>query len=491
MNIAQLETVLNQQYSVKAMIDLAELSRSPGAVYKFFYGLHQDAFEPNDRIVIYTSHHIPDTLLKHLYDAASFIDISSWFILICTPTCIPNTEEDSFRQLLISLEPTVALENNYILPDTICAIPWTHLEVRGSGQMYPCCVMKNSTTIGNVQTTTLKDAFNGEFMQSLRTDLLDGKKPVACQACWDIEDRGMSSNRTHNIKRLKKQFLLEYLEKPAINSVDIKFNNTCNFKCRICNPDSSSLIAAENHKFLGIPINVQSKWSDSDKFIQETIELLPHLSNIDMYGGEPFLIEKFSNVLHMAVEQGYAKNIRLHYNSNGSIWPEKFIPLWKHFKEVDIHFSVDAIGKRFDLERGSTWQHVEANILRLKDLNFDNINICLTSTVSIMNVYYIDEVYDWALTHGFKLFSNILLTPFDFNIKNLTQEAQDLIIKKFANHPWPEIQRVLRAIESTPASDGVLFREKIKWFDSVRQENFADSHPEIAKAMGYVYNSNV
>ncbi len=107
-----------------------------------------------------------------------------------------------------------------------------------------------------------------------------------------------------------------------------------------------------------------------------------------------------------------------------------------------------------------------------------------------MNVYYIDEVYDWAAAHGFKLFSNILLSPFEFNIKNLTQEARDLIIEKFKNHSWTEIQKLVKAIESTPSSDGALFRQKIKWFDTVRQENFADSHPEIAKAMGYAYNSS-
>lgn len=491
MNRAQLEFVLNKQYSIKGMIDLAELSRSPGAVYKFFYDLYQDAFEPNDRIVIYTSHVVSDRLLKHLLDAASFVDISNFFVLLCAPNYIAGTETDSFQYLQTELESTADLEDNFILPDTICAIPWTHLEIRNNGQIHPCCAMEDFTNIGSIQTTTLQNAFNSKFMNSLREELLDGKKPIACRGCWDIEDRGMSSNRIHSIKRLKKEFLLKYLEKPAINSVDIKFNNTCNFKCRTCDAESSSLIAAENYKFLGIPVNVQSKWSDSNKFVQETIELLPQLSNIDMYGGEPFLIEKFLNVLRVAVEQGHAKNIRLHYNSNGSIWPAKFIPFWKYFKEVDIHFSVDAIGKRFDLQRGSTWEHVEANILRIRDLNFDNINICLASTISIMNVYYIDEVYDWADAHGFKLFSNTLLSPVEFNIKNLTREAQDLIIKKFKNHPRSEIQKLVKAVESAPCGDGVLFREKIKWFDSVRQENFADSHPEIAKAMGYVYNSDI
>ena len=185
-----------------------------------------------------------------------------------------------------------------------------------------------------------QDAFHSDAIKSLRQEFLAGGKPAICNVCWKNEERGVSSIRTHNIKRFKKQFLLEYLQTPAITSIDIKFNNTCNFKCRICAPNSSSLYAIERHKFSGMPLTTQSKWSESDEFLQQIIEILPSLTFIDMYGGEPFLIKKFTKVLQIAIEQGYAKNIRLHYNSNGSIWPEEFIPYWKHFKEIDIHFSV-------------------------------------------------------------------------------------------------------------------------------------------------------
>ena len=163
----------------------------------------------------------------------------------------------------------------------------------------------------------------------------------------------------------------------------------------------------------------------------------------------------------------------------------------KHFKAVDIYFSIDAVGNRFELQRGGSWQEVESNILRIKDLNLSNLTIHLQPTMNIMSLYYMDEVYDWATKHNFELVSNILLSPDHFNVKNLTKEAQDLIVEKLKDHPWKELQQMVTTIKSTPASDGRLFREKIKWFDSVRQENFADSHPEIAKAMGYVYNSNV
>jgi MoaA/NifB/PqqE/SkfB family radical SAM enzyme len=488
MTVDQLSVILQKKYSIKSFVDLADLTHSPGEVYKLFYSLYQPVFDPDDRIVIYSSEAVPQELIKHLQDAADFVDISDWFILFCTPE---SPVGSGFQHLPISLEPTKTLGNNYVLPESICAIPWMHLEIRSEGNFSPCCMSVESTKIGSVQTTSMQDAFNSDFMTSLRQEFLEGKKPSVCKVCWNNEARGLDSIRTHNIKRLKKSFLLEHLEAPAITSIDIKFNNTCNFKCRICSPVSSSLIAAEQNKFSNIPIQVQSKWGDSDEFLNQVVEILPQLTCIDMYGGEPFLIKKFANVLRIAIEQGYAKNIRLHYNSNGSVWPEEFIHYWKHFKEVDIHFSIDAIGKRFELQRGGTWEEVEANILRIKNLDLPNITISLMPTINIMSVYYIDEVYDWGSKHGFNLFFSNLVSPAEFNIKNLTKDARQLIFEKFKDHPWSEIQNILNSIRSSSPNSGAEFREKIKWFDSVRQENFADSHPEVAKAMGYVYNKTL
>ena len=44
---------------------------------------------------------------------------------------------------------------------------------------------------------------------------------------------------------------------------------------------------------------------------------------------------------------------------------------------------------------------------------------------------------------------------------------------------------------SIPDSDGQEFLKLCKHFDTLRNQNFAKSHYEIAKAMGYVYNNNI
>ena len=44
---------------------------------------------------------------------------------------------------------------------------------------------------------------------------------------------------------------------------------------------------------------------------------------------------------------------------------------------------------------------------------------------------------------------------------------------------------MINFIENGPGSDGTEFLDKMQRTDSYRKQNFVDTHPEIAKAMGY------
>lgn len=494
MNLSQLRKFLQKKYNIISLTDISDLSNAPNAAYKFFHNIYKTSYSKDDRIILYTVHDIQEEFLRHLYKTVNFLGIGNFFIVLCTPrnydyllrSCADKFSEDKqpFSNFVISLDKSLPIESKFTLPDTICAVPWTNIEIRNNGKIHDCC-MARSDPVGDIKNTSIKDAFNNSKMQELRKRFLSGEKPKECIACWANEDRGLSSIRTHNISRLKNKFLLHTLDNPQITSLDIKFNNTCNFKCRICNPTFSSMYAAEQNKVLNIPIKPQIKWEESEEFLNQVIEILPQLENIDMFGGEPFLIKKFANVLKIAVEQGFAKKIRLHYNSNGSIWPKEFLQYWPNFREVDIHFSIDAIGKRFEFQRGGSWQEVENNILGLKNLKLSNLNISIMPTINIMSIYYIDEVYDWAGKHNFQLFASNLTGPEEFSLDSLTEIAKQKIIEKYKNHPWIELQKIIKYIDKNPASTNQSFLQKSQWFDNIRNQNFADSHPEMASYMGY------
>ena len=78
------------------------------------------------------------------------------------------------------------------------------------------------------------------------------------------------------------------------------------------------------------------------------------------------------------------------------------------------------------------------------------------------------------------------------SIQYMTPTARELVLNKLKTTFWTtdryqqEIDNIIRFIENGPGSNGTEFLRKMKQTDAYRKQNFMDTHPEIAKAMGYV-----
>lgn len=490
----QLKQELSEKFSIKCFVDLADLTNSPTQAYKILQQHHQSEFLVDDRLVFYTEHDISDKLLRHVYQAATLIDISNFFLLFCSPsdleikmfTLAQENHGDNvpFQCLQKNVKNTKPLLDNFVISNVICPMPWMHMMISTKGQAKPCCMYQKA--VGDVAADSIHDIFHNQNYVELRQQLSAGIQADGCKTCWDLEKNQLPSHRTRHLSLLKSELITRYLDHPNIVSLDISPGNTCNFKCRICSPTYSSLFAQETLSTTEV-IPVKSViWPDSSpQVFEEILSLLPSLTNIDMYGGEPFLIKHLHNLVQQAVEQDQAKHIRLHYNSNGSVYPKNLLPYWKYFKHVDIHFSIDNVGERFELERGGQWAEVESNIRKLLDLKMPNLKISLMPTVNVMNVFYLDEVLRWADDLDLPVTLNYLIWPTEFNIQNLTADAKKILVEKYSDHPNSEIIKILSVIQAWPDSDGIDFVSRNKYFDNIRGQDFLDTHRDIAQAMGY------
>jgi len=478
----------NLQFDIICHADVATLTSRTQDAFEFFHQHNRNVFLPNQRLVLYSSHLWPDDLVIHLYQATALIDISNCFVLLAGPQIdqqkiidlCPNDQpfETFVTDQVIDTQPIIT---DFKLSDCLCPLPWTHLEIDNKGSINACCA--STKTFGNINSTDLEKSFASTEMMNFRRNFLENVRSPECNWCWEREDNGLVSNRIHHIGALKKDLLVTYMSKPKLVSLDIKPGNTCNFKCRICNPVASSQHAQEQLRFYNIPMKSYN-WADEDSAAMKKIyQSINSLANLDMYGGEPFLIKSLQNLVQHAVTQGVAPQMRLHYNSNGSIFPNALLELWPHFKHVDLQFSIDNVGKRFELERGGSWEEVNQNISRLVALNLPNVNIGIMPSISIMNIYYLDELLAWCTDLGLQINPNYV-TKNPFGLNNLTNEAKKLIFKKFANCTWPEMTNILNHIECQNYSDGSHFREVTLRFDQMRNQNFCHTHPELASAMG-------
>jgi MoaA/NifB/PqqE/SkfB family radical SAM enzyme len=394
-------------------------------------------------------------------------------------------------------------------------LPWTSLEANPQGTARPCCLYDEEITdpAGNkykVSETTLTEIYKSDYMQKLRQDFRAGKKPAACFRCWDEEAAGITSKRINSRIRLKELYTEVDWENDTPDQLwflDLKLGNICNLRCRICGSWSSSKWAQEEIGYmpelkdkkshLAYTYLQQGMWPrNSPQFWDNLKTLLPEIKYFEFTGGEPWMIQEHWDLLEYAVETGDARHIDIHYNTNATQELGEHTQVWNHFGRVDIAFSVDNVGDRFEYERyGAKWDlanKIIDDVHFTKNTDAPNITTQLCFTINIQNVYYLDELLIWADTKPFgSIYFNMLHSPDHMSIQRMTPAAQDLVLNKLKTTVWAskhyqrEIDNVIKFVEQGAGSNGQEFLEKMQRTDAYRKQNFKDTHPEIAGAMGY------
>lgn len=401
------------------------------------------------------------------------------------------------------------------LPKTICMLPWISIETSPIGTARPCCLAREEITDSNgvkydLNTVDIETIYHSSYMQNLRKQFQQGEKPTTCKLCWDEEDAGRVSKRINSrirLKELYKQIDWNNTNPNQLWFLDLKLGNICNLKCRICGSWSSSKWAAEEldymEKDFDKKTHIAYKWlkqgswprNQDTNFWNNLRTLLPNIKYLEFTGGEPWLIQEHIDLLKFAVEHGLSKNIDIHYNTNATQLPQDLVELWRDFGRVDIAFSIDNVDEKFEYERyGANWQTANTIIdtVHIMKQEFSNITTQLCFTINVQNVYYLDKLLEWANTKNFgSIYFNMMHSPNHMSIQYMTNSAKELVLNKLKNTNWNnnfyrrEIENVIKFIENGPGSDGQEFLEKMHRTDKYRKQNFKNTHPEIAIAMGY------
>ena len=95
-------------------------------------------------------------------------------------------------------------------------------------------------------------------------------------------------------------------------------------------------------------------------FWEQFYDQIPNMQQVYFAGGESLIIDEHYEILEECIRQGHAKNLEIRYNSNGVEWRDDLFDLWKEFKIVRFHYSVDSIGAMNEYIRyPSTWERTE------------------------------------------------------------------------------------------------------------------------------------
>jgi MoaA/NifB/PqqE/SkfB family radical SAM enzyme len=404
----------------------------------------------------------------------------------------------------------VGIEMN--LPqDKFCVLPWISLEASPIGTVRPCCladdeILDEEGRKFELSTANFADIQNSNHMRQLRQQFLDGEQPQTCRKCWSEERAGRTSKRMHTLDRLKHMGITDEWTQDAksLMFLDLKLGNICNLKCRICGSWSSSQFATEEINQL--PRDQQKKshaytmlragaWPrENDQFWSEIDSHLNDIRYIEFTGGEPFLIEEHFQMLQGMVDRGIAPNVEIHYNTNGTQYPESAEHIWKHFKTVEIAFSIDDVGERFEYQRSNAvWAEVCENLDRFRDLKeiLPNMQLQVCTTVNVFNVRYLGDVAAW-LERNRESFSfvywNMMHDAWYFSIACLPDSAKQGISQYLNSVDTiyrSEFDGIIDFMNGGASTDGFMTRMKIADLDRKRNQDLRTVAPELAELLNY------
>jgi MoaA/NifB/PqqE/SkfB family radical SAM enzyme len=387
--------------------------------------------------------------------------------------------------------------------DTWCVNAFHGLRGSNDGSTSPCCMYESYTENPNLLgRETIDEHFNSELLQKLRSDLNNGIKNSKCAYCWNEENAGIKSKRIRdNDKFLKRNEPCE-----GLAYLELNLGNTCNLSCRTCVPEVSSGWMKESYDtgkktktYKEFALNFKKyhqSYDNESRFWDELIDKLPNIRELDFYGGEPFMSKRMWETLKIAQSTGASKHIILHYNTNGTHFPEKEIESWKSFKQVNISFSIDGIGDQFEYMRyPAKWDEVLINMNKIIELNdqFKNLTFTWCVTVSVANVYYLPEIlevyHNQFFNLGVGLYLNLVHRPDHYNIGILSSNIKKLIvdrlntIPKDRTHVWEKLPGIINYMNNSSGDKSSItkFFNITRKSDDYRNQEFHKTFEEYAK----------
>lgn len=263
---------------------------------------------------------------------------------------------------------------------TFCMAPWTHTYLSPQMERRLCCSSREDSKTFyqyidlNKKSQpffpdTLEQHWNSDYMKTVRRDLMAGKEIDQCQVC-NHKLLSVATYRTH-FNTLFENQVDEAFEKTRddghtdmkVASWDYRFNNLCNFKCRMCGDMlSSSWEAEERTHNMWNPNKPSQMWmredikAEIDKFhdtviVNEFKQAIESKTIKEIYwcGGEPLMWKIHWESMKRIIELGYQDHVSIRYNSNMSrinfFGMNLFDDILSKFSHWNILASIDGAGE--------------------------------------------------------------------------------------------------------------------------------------------------
>jgi len=470
--------------------------------------LRKDSFDPFDRIVI--NQDILDdypyidgvgTKLIEIQKIINQVDISNCFILLVTPNPDVAREID-FVTRYYSIDTTPmgfqVIEGDYQktvkkYSNTACKKLWNHFYVGPDGNVNPCCIADHRFPLGNIDELDA-DSTTSDRANQIRLNMTQGYRDRACATCYEKEDSGIQSLR-HICNPLDMKI--------AVSDIDIRLNNICNFKCRMCSEYFSSAIQQETIELYGkstvlgfekISLDKTTRQVKNQRLEKILSFVTTDLDSVYFAGGEPLISGEHYEILDHLIAVGN-RNLSIKYNTNLSTLSYKqcnVIDRWREFSDVAVGASIDASGAVAKYMRhGTVWNDIVTNIQIIKQQT-PHVYLYINSTVSaftIENLISLQTTWlddGWFDVDDFQV--SVLTSPNFFSPAVLPQHHKDRLRLAIQKHmqrltgtrlaeQWHDVLQWMNNDYTFALKD---FIHRTRVLDAHRNESFIEVFPQFA-----------
>ena len=260
---------------------------------------------------------------------------------------------------------------------TFCMAPWTHTYLSPQTERRMCCAsrepaqsFKQYIDTGNdakeYKPLTLKEHWNSDHMRSVRLRMMAGEELSECEVCdHKLLNTNVYRSYWNQLFRDRVDEAYDSTDNTGATtmqtiSFDYRFNNLCNFKCRMCGDMLSSSWEAESRKnktwskesqpWMASPLREQIIKFQDTQVVQEFVEAVEtkRIKEIYWCGGEPLMWDMHWKAMQRIIDLGFAKEVYVRYNTNlsrTSFKGTKLFDLLPEFQDWQICSSLDGTGE--------------------------------------------------------------------------------------------------------------------------------------------------
>jgi MoaA/NifB/PqqE/SkfB family radical SAM enzyme len=330
----------------------------------------------------------------------------------------------------------------------------------------------------------LKDIWNSPEHLHLKNNVENDIPIKGCQGCYTAEANGLESRRNGS-KKLYEEFHHDtniILDGPQ--GIDYSVGNLCNLKCVICNPLNSSRWIPDYQQLYPLTPVEQFHYEKYNQLEIVDYDILKNIKSVHFHGGgEPLMVDNHINLLKRINEVKGLSDVRVFYNTNGTqIVSESVLSLWSECRLIELYFSLDDIGARFNYQRtGAKWDHVVSNLQWYTDNMPHNHMFNINCTWGYLNLFYLDELYDWYNANfSANRYGDPTALVFQkalgfYSLDHVSLSTYNVLVNKFKN--YPALLEIVKSLE-IDNSPHTRFWNNITALDQIRNKDFKMLCPE-------------